>query len=173
VYSLDYDMVVEVLQQFHYSGEVHADVLPQAKLREGGRVVLFVSNGIVGSCFILDRSGRKQYHDAEAQRLLPKLGVLQWNLVSFASPQQPMKPAYSPPIAPQPINTSSGAYFCPRRLEVPQAQVHVRSVLQRSVYLLSDGTRTPEQIAVLLSRPLKVIEQTISELQRLGVIEKL
>jgi hypothetical protein len=46
------------------------------------------------------------------------------------------------------------------------------SVFQRSVYLLSDGTRNQEQIATLLSRPLALIEQTIFQLQQLGAIEK-
>ncbi len=170
MYSLDYDMVVQVLHQFQYSGEVHADVLPQARLREGGRVVLIVSNGIVGSCFILDRNGQKLYHNAEAQRHLPKFGVLQWKLIPFTSPL-PTKSAHAAPIA-QPIDTSRDVHISPRRLAVPQAQMRAWTVLQRSVYLLCDGTRTQEQIAVLLSRPLSLIEQTISELQRLGVIEK-
>jgi len=50
--------------------------------------------------------------------------------------------------------------------------MRVWTVLQRSVYLLCDGTRTQQQIAVLLSRPLNIIEQTIYELRRLSVIEK-
>jgi hypothetical protein len=183
VYSLDYNMVIQVLQQFRYSGEVHADVPLQVKLREGGRVILMVYNGVVRSCFILDRNGQKLYHDAEAQRLLPKLGVLEWKLVPFTSPPL-TKPAYPPSIAPPftkpayppsiapPRNPSNGAHFYPRRRDIPQAQMRIWSVLQRSVYLLSDGTRNQEQIAALLSRPLNLIEQTISELQQLGVIEK-
>lgn len=170
VYSLDYDMVIQVLQQFRYSGEVHADVPLPAKLRVEGRVILMVYNGIIRSCFILDRNGRKLYHDAEAQRLLPKLGVLEWKLVPFTSPPS-TEPAPPPSIAP-PRNSSSSGHFYPRRLAVSQAQMRTWSVFQRSVYLLSDGTRNQEQIATLLSRPLALIEQTIFQLQQLGAIEK-
>ena len=170
MYSLDYNMVIQVLQQFRYSGEVHADIPLQAKLREEGRVILMVYNGIVRSCFILDRNGRKLYHDAEAQRVLLKLGVLEWKLVPFTS-SPPTEPAHPPPIAP-PRNSSSGTHFYPRRLAVSQAQMRTWSVLQRSVYLLSDGTRNQEQISTLLSRPLTLIEQAIFQLQQLGAIEK-
>ncbi len=170
VYSLDYNMVIQVLQQFRYSGEVHADVPLQAKLREEGRVILIVYNGIIRSCFILDRNGRKLYHDVEAQRFLLKQGVLEWKLVPFTSPP-PTEPTHPPPIAP-PRNSSSSTHFYPRRLAVSQAQMRTWSVLQRSVYLLSDGTRDQTQIATLLSRPLTLIEQTILQLQQLGAIEK-
>jgi hypothetical protein len=166
VYSLDYDMMVQVLQQFRYSGEVHANAPLQAKQKEEGRVILTVYDGIVRSCIILGRNGQKLYHNAEAQRFLSKVGVLEWNLVPFTS-LQPTEPA-----RPSPINSGGGARFRPRRLEVPQAQMRTWSVLQRSVYLLSDGTREQEQIATLLSRPLNIIEQTISQLQQLGAIEK-
>lgn len=170
MYSLDYNMVIQVLQQFRYSGEVHADVPLQAKLREEGQAILMVYNGTVRSCFILDRNGRKLYHDAEAQRLLLKLGVLEWKLVPFASSPS-TEPAHPPPIA-SPRNSNSSAHLYPRRLAVSQAQIRTWSVLQRSVYLLSDGTRNQEQIATLLSRPFALIEQTIFQLQQLGAIEK-
>jgi hypothetical protein len=45
------------------------------------------------------------------------------------------------------------------------------TVLQRSVYLLADGTRSIEQIAALLSRPPQIIEQTLRELQALSAID--
>ena len=170
MYSLGYDMVVQVLQQFRYSGEVHANVPLQARLREEGRVILMVYDGVVRSCFILSRKGQKLYHDAEAQRFLSKVGVLEWELVPFTSPP-PAETAHPPPIA-QAKNPSSGVHLCPRRLTISQTQMRTWSVLQRSVYLLSDGVRDQAQIATLLSRPLNIIEQTISQLRQLGAIEK-
>jgi hypothetical protein len=163
-------MMVQVLQQFRYSGEVHANLPPQAKIREEGQVILMVYDGVVRSCFILSRKGQKQYHDAEAQRFFSKVGVLEWELVPFTSPQ-PAKPAHPPPIA-QAKNPDSGVHLCPRRLTVSQTQMRTWSALQRSVYLLSDGMRDQAQIATLLSRPLNIIEQTISQLQQLGAIER-
>jgi hypothetical protein len=170
VYSLDYDMMVQVLQQFRYSGEVHANMPLQAKIREEGRVILMVYNGVVRSCFILSRKGQKLYHDVETQRILSKVGVLEWELVPFTSPQ-PTESVHPPPIA-QASSPDNGARFCPRRLTVSQTQMRTWSVLQRSVYLLSDGIRDQAQIATLLSRPLNIIEQTISQLQQLGAIQK-
>ncbi len=178
MYSLDYNMMVQVLQQFRYSGEVHANVPLQAKLREEGRVILMVYDGVVRSCLILSKRGQKQFHDAEAQRFFSKVGVLEWELVPFTSPQptesvspQPTQPAHPQPIA-QASSPDSGARFCPRRLTVSQTQMRTWSVLQRSAYSLSDGIRDQAQIATLLSRPLNIIEQTISQLQQLGAIEK-
>jgi len=171
VYSLDYSMMIQVLQQFRYSGEVHTRVPLQAKPKEEGQGILMVYNGIIRSCFILDRNGQKLYHDTEARRLLSKLGVLEWKLVPFTSPLPAAEPAHPRPIA-QARYPGSGAHFCPRRLSVSQAQMRTWSVLQRSIYLLSDGMRNQEQIATLLSRPLSIIEQTISQLQQLGAIER-
>jgi hypothetical protein len=170
VYSLNYNMMVQVLQQFRYSGEVRANVPLQAKQGEEGQAILMVDNGVVRSSFILGKNGQKLYHDAGAQRFLSKVGVLEWNLAPFTS-SQPTEPAHPPPIA-QAKNPGEEARFRPQRLEVSQAQMRTWSVLQRSVYLLSDGTREQAQIAKLLSRPLTIIEQTVSQLQRLGAIEK-
>src|SRR5271157_2678235 len=132
-------MMVQVLQQFRYSGEVHANMPLQAKIREEGRVILMVYNGVVRSCFILSRKGQKLYHDVETQRILSKVGVLEWELVPFTSPQ-PTESVHPPPIA-QASSPDNGARFCPRRLTVSQTQMRTWSVLQRSVYLLSDGIR--------------------------------
>src|SRR5581483_1475611 len=82
------------------------------------------------------------------------------------SPAGPPTPPLRPPIYPD-----RSVPFYPRRLMVSQAQMRSWSVLQRSVYLLSDGTRSDQQIAALLSRPLNLVEQAIHDLQTLGAIE--
>ena len=167
MYSLNYDRVVQALQQFKYSGEVHADLSARAGLKGGGRVILIVQKGIVLSCFIFNQSGQKLHHGTEAQRVLSKLGVLEWRLVPFASPQPMMTESEA-----RTIHISNRNYFYPRRLVLSQVQMRTWSSLQRSVYFLSDGTRSKEQIATLLSRPLSLVEQAIRDLQAFGALER-
>jgi hypothetical protein len=164
MYSLEYKLMVQVLRQLKSSGEFHADVSSQAALRRGGQVVLQVSGGNVISCLILNRSGQTLYHDADAQRLLLKLGVLDWKLVTSTAAKT--SHAVAPPTKP----AEGNGHFYPRRLTVPEAQMCTWSALERSVYSLADGRRSIEQIASFLSRPLPVIEQVIYDFQVSGVI---
>jgi hypothetical protein len=167
VYSLDYDMLVQVLRQFNYSGEVHADVSARPGLKEGGHITLIVQNGTVVSCVITNRNGQYLHSDRDAYRILPRLRVLDWTLRAAPSPQISRSTPLpgTPPIY-------SNPYAYPRRLLFPQAQMYNWSALQRSVYSLSDGTHTTEQIAILLSRPLHVVEQAVRDLQAFGAIER-
>jgi hypothetical protein len=182
VHSLDYEMMAEVLQQFNYSGEAHASIPAQAAMRSGGQVTLTVRDGRILSCLILNEYGQKVYHDQQAQRLLAKLGRLDWELVPFSSSllsSPPATPAPTPPAfqapARQPVQTNyrerGRAPGHPRRRTVPQMQLNAWSMRQRSVYMLCDGTRSSEHIAVLLSRPRDLIEQTLNELRLSGAIE--
>jgi hypothetical protein len=169
MYSLEYKMMLQALRQLGSSGEFHADIPPQAALREGGYIILHVQNGNVVSCFILNKKGQKLYHNAEAQRLLPKLGILDWQLVS-STPPKPASP--NPPIAVPDVKPVHGDEdFIPQRRMVSPAQMRTWSTLERSVYSLADGTRTIEQIAKLLSRPKEIIGQVIHNFEISRVIE--
>ncbi len=169
MYSLEYEMLVQVLRQLGSSGEFHADIPSQAALREGGYVILRVQSGNVISCFIVNKKGQKLYHDVEVQRLLPKLGILDWQLVSSTPPKtaSPNPPLAAPGAKPVERNEDP----IPQRRMVSPAQMYAWSTLERSVYSLADGTRTIEQIAKLLSRPIQTIEQVIHKLDVSGVIE--
>jgi hypothetical protein len=162
MYSLEYRMMVQVLRQLKSSGEFHADVPSQAALRGGGRIILQVSGGNVISCIILNKSGQKLYHDADAQRLLLKLGILDWKLVPAAKT--------APPVVPPPKSAVSDTPFYPRRLMVSEAQMRTWSALERSVYFLADGRHSIEQMASLLGRPLPTIEQIIYDFQVAGIV---
>lgn len=169
MYSLEYKMILQVLRQLGSSGEFHADISPQAALRDGGYVALRVQNGNVISCFIFNRNGQKLYHDAEAQFLLPKFGALDWQFVS-STPPKPASP--NPPLVlpgVKPVQRDED--FIPQRHTVSPNQMRTWSTLERSVYSLADGTRTVEQIATLLSRPNQIIEQIIHNFELSGVIE--
>jgi hypothetical protein len=61
---------------------------------------------------------------------------------------------------------------CPRRRLVTQDQMYTWSILERSVYMLCDGTHSHEQIATLLSRPLNIIERVLDDLRLARAIEE-
>lgn len=178
MHSLDFEMVAQVLRQFNYSGEVHANISPQTGIKDGGRVVLTVKNGHILSCFILNKNGLKLFHDQEAYHLLARLGILDWELTPFSSsppsatPARPAGIAQPPPISPAPMvppQTNRSSY--PRRLAVSPAQTRNWSMLERYVYMLCDGTHTYEQLAALLSRSLAQIERAVEDLRLSGAIE--
>ncbi len=162
MYSLAYEMLVQALRQFRYSGEVHANVSTQTPLKGGGRVVLAVQDGTVTACFIFDKNGHKVYENANALPILARLGVLDWRLMPSSSPEV-MGTTHTP---------GTRAAFYPDRLTVPQSQIRNWSALHRSVYILADGTHSVEQIAHLLSRSQQIVEQTIGDLQSIGGIKK-
>ncbi len=168
MYSLDYRTLVGVLQQLGSSGEFHCDLPSLATLRGGGKAILFVQSGKVISCLILNKDGQRVHHDNEAQRLLLMLGTLDWELIPSTS-SKTASPVTPPPI-PRVKPAKNSTHLIPRRLMVPDAQLRTWSTLERSVYFLADGTHSIEQIAMLLSRPVKTIEQVIQNLEAAGVI---
>lgn len=169
MYSLEYKMLLQVLHQLGASGEFQADIPPQAMLRDGGYVVLHVQNGDVVSCFISNKNGKKWYYDAEVQYLLLKFGILDWQLVSSASPETAT--SISSPAVSEAKPVERNENFVPQRCMVSPTRMHDWSILERSVYSLADGTRTIEQMAKLLSRPNQTIEQVIHDFEISGVIE--
>jgi len=169
MYSLEYKMMLQVLRQLGSSGEFHADIPPQVALREGGYVVLRLQSGNVISCFIFNKNGKKLYHGAEAQRLLPKLGILDWQVASTTSLKSASLSA--PLVVSEVRPVLRDEDFIPQRRMVSPAQMQSWSTLERSVYSLADGTRTIEQIAKLLSRPKETIGQIIHNFEVSRVIE--
>jgi hypothetical protein len=174
MYSLTYDMIVQVLQQFNYSGEVHADIFPCANMRKGGRVILAVRSGSVVSCVIFSENGQKFYHDTEAYNFIVRLGVLDWKLVFAASPPSTAflrsSSIDTPPSMETPVHSTRDGHF-PRRRVVSPTQMRAWSMLYRSVYSLCDGTHSNELIATLLSRPPHSVEKVIRDLIDANAIE--
>jgi hypothetical protein len=168
MYSLKYEMMIQVLQQLSYSGELQANIPSQAALREGGLVVLLVQKGKVTSCLIFDKNGHKLHDDAQAQRRLLKLGIVDWHLVSSTRSQTASPVPLS--TAPEAIPAQREQDLIPQRLPGYQTQMPTWSILERSVFSLADGTRTIEQIATLLSRPIQTIVEVIYKLAKSGAI---
>jgi len=163
-------MMTQVLQQFRSTGEFRAYISPQPALKEGGQAVLMVQDGIIASCFILNRAEQKIYHDREANRLLSRLGVLDWKLTP-STPTASKAVKDSIPASVPVVGSTSRRAFYPRHRPVSAAQMRTWTMLHRSVYGLADGTRSSEQIAALLSRPPLTIEQVLHDLQAVHAIE--
>ena len=168
MYSLKYEMMTQVLQQLAYSGELRASIPSQTALREGGQVVLLAQKGQVISCMLFNKNGRMLCYGVQAQHLLIRLGIVDWQLVS-STESQTASPVPLPSV-PGAISVQRERDLVPQRLLDSQAQMPTWSTLERSVFALADGTRTVEQIAILLSRPIQTIVQVISKLDKSGVI---
>jgi hypothetical protein len=166
MYSLKYEMMVEILQHLGYSGEIRSNIPSQTALKEGGQGVLFVQKGSVVSCLIFGKDGRRLYHDAQAQHLLHSIGIVDWQLVP-PTEAQTISPVPPPPTTLEAIEQD---LIPQQRLPDSQALMPTWSILERSVFSLADGTRTIEQIAMLLSRPTRTIVQVIYKLDESGVI---
>ena len=52
-------------------------------MRDGGKVVLTVKDGHIISCLILDKLGQKVSYGQGVSPLLAKLGVLEWDLITY------------------------------------------------------------------------------------------
>lgn len=165
MHSLRYEVIIQLLQQFDYSGEAHASILPHSLLKEGGSAILTVKDGKVLDCVIFNREGKKLYAQAEAHSILSRLGILEWRLMEApASSTQSL----SGPLA---LPVHQGNTFSPRRVAVPLSTVHQWPKLHRSVYFLADGTRNVEQIARIVSCPVTHVRRAINDLASLGALE--
>jgi hypothetical protein len=169
MYSLDYDTMFQVLRQFCYSGIVSSHVPAHTTIGQSGYILLAFEDGAVTSCVILNVHGQNLYSDAEAYRLLPQLGVLEWEPVLPSAPQ-PSMPASPFPVVQSP-DGSNHTLFQP--LPVPQKQIHTWSTLDRSIRFLCHGMHTNEQIRVLLSRPRHIIEQLVHNLLKKDAVRQL
>lgn len=172
MYNLTYEMMVQTLRQFAYTGEAHADIPTRSALKGGGRAVLVVQNGTQTGCFIFNKAKQKLYDGMQAQQMLTQLNVLDWNLVSPSSSPAGMRgyqSATPPQVAKEPDKRTG---FCPRRLVLSHSQMRTWSPLHRSVYFLADGMHTIEQIAILLSCSQQAVEQAIQDLQIIGGIDR-
>lgn len=161
MYSLSYEMIVQVLRQFGYSGEVHGDIPASSALKGSGHVLLVVRDGKIMKCMLFQHGGQKLLEDEQARTMLSRLGVLDWKLGNAPTPETAQSPFPSFAVEP---GASSGS-CCPCRLAVPPSRMQSWPMLHRSVYSLADGTRSIEHIAMLLSHPLLRIEQAVQDLQ--------
>jgi hypothetical protein len=168
MHSLRYEVILQMLQQFGYSGVAHATIAPFVLLREGGRAILIAQDGKITTSLIVHKNGRKLYDGMEAQNILSRLGRLEWELVETYPLSAPPPRGTPLPVTPMEKRTDT---FYPRRVSVPSYTVHQWTRQLRSVYLLADGTHSIEQIGRLLSYSKALVEESLQRLRSLGAIE--
>jgi len=168
MYSLTYETLIQILLHLAYSGELRAKIPAQALLKGGGEAVLLVQKGKIISCSVFHRNGNRWYGDVQAQRLLLRLGVVNWQVASSTGSQTTT--LVSLPTVPGTTSARRAQDLIPQNLPGFQTQMSTWSILERSVFSLADGTRTIEQIATLLSRPIETIIQVIYKLDKSGTI---
>ena len=167
MHSLRYEVILQMLQEFGYSGEAHASIAPSAFLKEGGRAILIARDGRITANLIVHKNGRKLYDGEDAQNILSHLGRLEWELVEAPTPSIPSTRGISRTAVP----TQRANTFYPRRIPMHSSIVHQWTKPLRSVYLLSDGTHNIEQISRLLTYSTSLVEESLQQLRALGAIE--
>jgi hypothetical protein len=134
MYNLDYNRIVPILQKFNYSGEAHANIPSQTKMKDGGKVILTVKDGQILSCLILDKPGRAVFYDQGVSPLLTKLGVLGWDLVHTPSsptylnpgPMTPLIRGMTPPSGSM-MRTRTGMVPAIRGVTPPGGMMHTHT----------------------------------------------
>ncbi len=160
MYKLDIAALLQMLQEFQQNAILHTEIesIPNTRGRFQVQVSLF--EGKVSSCFIKDHSGQILLANNNALDWLQRQGTLNWTLTL----QQPATPAQNAPL----LQPSVPRIFIPipRRLaQVTQEQISLWPRKHRAVFVLVDGRKNTEQIAGLLSLPVKEVEKVLRDLQ--------
>lgn len=167
MYLLDLETMLAMMREYRRTGMMTA-ALPAGSggMRPGGRVEIILKSGSVVSCRILNETGQSVLEQQEALRAVARVGRLDWTLSELhQEPQHFSVPQLPPPpvAAIKPI---------PRRLQeqVAPGQMVTWTRLQRQVFALVDGKKTVEQIAAILSASPPRVQQTLYELQAMGMV---
>ena len=162
MYKLDLAALLQMLQEFQQNAILHTEIesIPNARGRFQVQVSLF--EGKVSSCLIRDRSGNTLLANSDALDWLQRLGTLNWTLTLQQS--GPAAPAQNSPLLSPSVPRPS--IPIPRRIaHVTQEQMSQWSRKHRAVFVLVDGRKSVEQIAGLLSLPVKEVEKVLRDLQ--------
>lgn len=164
MYTLDIETMRQVMQAHKKTGRLQTD-LPSgvSSLREPCHVEIALEAGEIVSSSIVGRSGSLLTGDRAYQELI-HLGRLRWTFV----PQSPTV------TQPEPAPRALAKYVIPRPrriVVVEQREMRPWQRMHKLVYGLSDGTRSVAEIAKLLSTTPETIEEVLSDLRSIQVIE--
>jgi hypothetical protein len=158
MYILDFETIKQMMQSYRQTGFLSADVPSGVgSLREPCRIEINIMSGIIASCAIVGRSGRR-LTGKEATRELSRLGRLSWTF----TPQQEV--VTLPELPSEEISLPC------RALLLEQKQMRNFSRFHRAVFALADGTKSSVKIAEMLSTSQDLVDKALSDLQSIGVI---
>lgn len=170
MYKLDLAAMVQILHEFRQNGILQTEIRNVRGLKGPLQVQLDLADGEIISCMIQDSHGQILYTNNDALSLLADLGPLDWTLTLKQSiPQVSITDTYLsvPPLHPPPITRPR----IPRRaIHLNQAQMNSWPRKHRMVYVLVDGQKTIENIALMLSLTPDAVEEVLHELQSIHVI---
>ncbi len=190
VYTLPAQTMLQVLAQRQHSGQLEAEI-PGRERGEIYRAVIFLEKGKIRSCALIDRSGRVVQEGQAVLQTLFRAGDLTWTVSAAqpplpsqptpmspsmpgmpfqpmpTSPSMPAAPFPGPPPAPAPFAGYAGAPRPVRLLNQPGSGWPRRWT---QVFLLVDGGRDSQQIALVLGLSTQEVVQILQELLAVGAI---
>jgi hypothetical protein len=185
-YFIDLETIFQILQRLHHNGLLQGD-LPARRFGNNvpWKAQLWLIEGKIDSCVILDQHDAVKSSGEAALRLLSEAGPVSWVLSSKAGGITGSLPVTSLgsatgalsseplPASAIPRQKPATRSFVPRRLITVTFEQMNRGRWPRNyrvVYAMIDGTRSPEQIANLLSLHPQEIAQIMRDLQGRGFI---
>lgn len=162
MYNLDFETIKQVMLEHQKTGYLYADVpAGTTGLAEPCRIEARLQAGAVVSCCIVGRSG-KRLTEKESIKKIDRMGRLKWTFV----PQEENLAASSPSFFPP----EEIPVFPRRVVFLEQWQMQSWPRLHRMIFALSDGTRSIEKIAEVLSVTPEQVNSALRDLQAINVI---
>jgi len=163
MYNLDFETIKQVMQEHQKTGYLYADVSAGISgLSEPGRIEVRLQVGVVVSCSIVGKSG-KRLGEKESIKRVERMGHLKWTF----TPQEEQSIALD---VPAPFVPEEIALFPRRVAYLEQWQMQSWPRLHRMIFALSDGTRSVTKIAEVLSVAPEYVEAALRDLQSINVI---
>ena len=166
VYATDLMEVLHSLKQMSGQWTLHIEPVGNDEVNAGEpwQAYLSLVAGQITTCQVYSRvDGRLLLLDQEALGWLANLRHFNWRLEPLSLPQAPAVSRYQPFLAQQ----------VPRRItQVEKGVIQAWPRKQRQVFGLVDGSRTIEQIAILLHQPPEEIAQILDGFGAMGVIQR-
>jgi hypothetical protein len=175
MFSVDYLILCQIIEQFLYTGIFRAKVTPSRSQPRDGYIELHVREGIVQACSFITTQGQVYKWD-QWETQLAQFGILNWELTPLQS-SEPM---------PQVPSSTSSAHFqqspageqkqslakTPRHAKIlSSSQFSQLSKLYRQVYSLIDGRRQCTDIAIMLRKSQQEVDRIIDDLGKQGLIQ--
>jgi hypothetical protein len=174
--QLEIDLILLHLKENRASGTLQADLPERFMLsvfsrRGTGKVQITLQAGEIVSGFIATPQEMLVQHKQQVIRLVAQAGVLSWQLILEADPQERPINQTNPRLPAQPANNHLPRSFSIPYRTRPMALEAFADPSARRVYQLIDGQRSVERIGVLARVPPDYALALIRYFWEQGIIE--
>jgi hypothetical protein len=166
LYRIDLTTILRVFAR--QSGRLDTEIKRVPGIKEHCHAQLFLSEGKVVSCVIEGNNGVLLSGES-ALHLLQNIGMLEWTYTPTpqSAPSPPVSPQLSPIMPFIERSPANAVVLFPTRIRLIQPQEFALwSRWLRSVYNLTDGSKSVDDIARVLSQPRERVLEALSELQK-------